>query len=230
MARNPLISSPAISIITNFVRRDFLEALFGQYCEQYKGFIEIQAFTPFIDKPSIRFFPNIDTLAKEHFSEEQEVFFRTCPRLTTKRRRDNFRYITALWAALDVGGGGYSGKDAFSNCQQAARAVRNFPLVPSIIVASGRGLHLYWLLDEPRKILDVARAEKELNRISIYFKCKREIKIDTMLRLPDTFNKRIPDLRGTCKIKYMNASLRYTPEDIDRCLGRLRRWGIHLTE
>ena len=88
-----------------------------------------------------------------------------------------------------------------------------------VIIESGRGLHLYWLLDEPRKVLDVARAEKELKRISMYFKCKRAVKIDTMLRLPETFNKRIPDLKGTCKIKYMNSALRYTPEDIDRCLN-----------
>ena len=229
MARNPLISSPAISIITNFVRRDFLEALFGQYCEQYSGFLEVQAFTPFSDKPNTRFFPNIDTLAKEHFSEEQEVFFRTCPRERMKHRQMIIRYITTLWAALDVGGG-YSGKEAYANGQKAARAVRNFPLAPSIIVESGRGLHLYWLLDEPRKVLDVARAEKELKRISKYFKCKREVKIDTMLRLPETFNNKIPDLKGTCKIKYMNSALRYAPEDIDRCLGLLRRWGIHLKE
>ena len=229
MARNPSISSPAFSIITNFVRRDFLEALFGQYFEQYNGFIEVQAFTPFSDKPSTRFFPNIDALAKEHFSEEQEVFFRTCPRERMKHLRMNISYITALWAALDVGGG-YSGKDAFPNYQKAARAVRNFPLAPSIIVESGRGIHLYWLLDGPMKILDVARIEKELKRISMYLKGKREVKIDTMLRLPETFNNRMPDLRVTCKIKYMNSALRYTPEDIDRCLGLLRRWGIHLKE
>ena len=229
MARNPLISSPAISTITNFVRRDFLEALFGQYCEQYSGFLEVQAFTPFSDKPNTRFFPNIDALAKEHFSEEEEVFFRTCPGERMKHRQMIIRYITTLWAALDVGGG-YSGKEAYPNCQKAARAVRNFPLAPSIIVESGRGLHLYWLLDKPMKILDVARIEKELKRISMYFKGKREVKIDTMLRLPDTFNNRITDLRVTCKIKYMNSALRYTPEDIDRCLGLLRRWGINLTE
>ncbi|MGO9568512.1 MAG: hypothetical protein ACLP5H_13310 [Desulfomonilaceae bacterium] len=205
-----------------------MEALFGQYFEQYKGFIEVQAFTPFCEKPSTRFFPNIDTLAKEHFSEEEEVFFGTCPCERMKLRMD-IRYITALWAALDVGGG-YSGKDAFPNCQKAARAVRNFPLAPSIIVESGRGIHLYWLLDEPMKILDVARIEKELKRISMYFKGKREVKIDTMLRLPDTFNNRITDLRVTCKIKYVNSALRYTPEDIDGCLGLLKRWGIHLTE
>src|SRR5208283_6205893 len=152
--------------------RDFLEALFGQYFEQHKGFLEVQAFTPFSDKPNTRFFPNIDTLAKEYFSEEEEVFFRTSPCETMKHRRMSIRYITALWAALDVGGGGYSGKDAFPDCQKAARTVRNFPLVPSIVVESGRGLHLYWLLDEPMKVLDVARAEKELKRISLYFKGK----------------------------------------------------------
>jgi len=68
----------------------------------------------------------------------------------------NIRYVTALWATVDIGGG-YAGKDAYPNRQKAARAVRNFPLTPSIIVESGRGIHLYWLLDEPLEIIDVAK-------------------------------------------------------------------------
>jgi hypothetical protein len=229
VARSPLAVSAGISATMDFARRDFLEALFGEYLERHKGFIQVAAVVPFADKPITRFFPNIDTLAKEPFPEDQEVFFGTCPRERTKRRRDNFRYITALWTALDVGGSGYSGKDAFDNCQQAARAVRLFPLAPSIVVESGRGVHLYWLLEQPMIVFDAARIEKALARISMYFKCKREVTIDAMLRLPGTFNNK-QSMKMTCKVKYMNSAFRYTPEDIDRCLVTLRRSGIHLTE
>jgi len=229
-AIDPLTTSFDMSLITSFQRRDFLDALFGKYFQQRRGFIEVQVVSPLGHKPHTRFFPNIDSLAKEHFPEEKEVSFGICPREGMRPGRGNVHYITALWAAFDIGGGGYSGKGAFHDCQKAARAVRNFPLVPSVIVESGRGAHLYWLFDQPLKVSDAAAIEKALKRIGIYFKCKRESRIDTMLRLPGTFNNRVPELRRTCKIKYINSGFRYKPEDVDRCLGTLRRWGIHLAE
>ncbi len=47
--------------------------------------------------------------------------------------------------------------------------------------------------------------------------------------LPGTLNN-TPSMRVTCKVKYMNSAFRYTPKDIDGCLGMLGRLGIHLTE
>jgi hypothetical protein len=146
------------------------------------------------------------------------------------REFSQIMHIASVWAAFDIGWQGYSGKQAFPNCHKATRAVRNLPLVPSIIVESVRGVHHYWLLDEPMKVLDVARIDKGLQTMDMYFRYEREVKIDTMLRVPGTFNKRIPDLRVTWKIKYMNSALRYTSEDVDWRLGQFRRWGIHLTK
>ncbi len=229
MVLNALKTSPDISIVNNLSRRDFLDALFGEYFEGHDGFIEVQAIVNFRRKPHIRFFPNIDTLAKEHFPEHQEVFLGICPREKMKAGSDDVRHITALWATLDIAGGGHSGKDAFQNCQRAARAVRHFPLVPSMIVESGRGLHLYWLLDQPMQIVDAAKIEEGLKKIGLFFKCKKEAKIHTMLRLPGTFNNEILHLRTVCKIKYINSEFRYTPEDIARCLAKLKRLGIRVT-
>ena len=142
MVLNALRTSTDIAIVNNFSRREFLDALFGEYFERHEGFIEVQTVASFRHQPHIQFFPNIDTLAREHFPRDQEVFLGVCPREKMRPGRDDVCYITALWAALDVAGGGYSGKDAFNNCQKAARAVRYFPLAPSMIVESGRGLHL----------------------------------------------------------------------------------------
>jgi hypothetical protein len=229
MMGNLLVVKASPSTDIGFARKDFLEALFGAYFERHKGFIEVQAFVPFADKPRARFFPNVEALAKEPFPENHELFFGICPREKMKHRGGNIRYINALWAALDIGDGGYSRKDAFQNCQQAARAVRNFPLRPSIVVESGQGIHLYWLLNQPMIVFDVTKIQNALKRISVYFNCKRDMNIEAMLRLPGTFNNK-PPMKRACKIKYTNSELRYTPEEFDQCLATLKQLGIHLTD
>jgi len=69
-----------------------------------------------------------------------------------------------------------------------------------------------------------------MDGLATYFKCKREVKIDTILTLRGTFDNRVPDPGITCEINYINLVIRYTPHDTDLCLGVLRRWGIHLVK
>jgi P4 family phage/plasmid primase-like protien len=75
------------------------------------------------------------------------VFFGVCPRHGPNQQYDQawqIRTIRCLWADLD-------------DCQpdQAAERCRaNSVPQPSIIVASGNGTHLYWLLDQPALIDD----------------------------------------------------------------------------
>jgi hypothetical protein len=51
-----------------------------------------------------------------------------------------------------------------------------------------------------------------------------------MLRLRGAFDNPVPDLRMTCKIRYVNSAIRYAHQDTDLCPGMLGRWGIHLAE
>ena len=61
---------------------------------------------------------------------------------------EHIRFATALWAGIDVGPGGYSGlNNHFADLPEARKAIESFPISPSIIVQSGRGLHLYWLFE-----------------------------------------------------------------------------------
>jgi hypothetical protein len=43
--------------------------------------------------------------------------------------------------------------------------------------------------------------------LATYFKCKCEVKIDTILTVRGTYNERAPDFRIACKINYMNPGL-----------------------
>lgn len=199
-----------------FTRKEFLDALFGDYFKRRDGFLIVKTVRGLNHRLSTRFFPSVEILAKEQYQPDQEVLFGVCPRETTKADRSHIRYITALWAGIDLAPNGYSGKDSyFDTPAQAAKAVRSFPLPPSIIVESGYGMHLYWLFRDVMQIPDPLWVEHELRRFNAYFQCRREVTIDTMLRLPETYNFKVPSSPVLCEVKYLNTDFRYTPEDFE---------------
>ena len=200
-----------------FTRKEFLEALFGQYFQKQDGFIIVKTGKHLDRKISTRYFPNVEILAKEQYHADQEVYFGICPRETMKPDKAHVRFVSALWAGLDLGPDGYSGREHFfSGPSRAAKAVRSFPLPPSIIVESGWGMHLYWLLNKMWQINDRERIDGLLRKIAHYFQCGNEVSIDAGLRLPGTYNCKMPGKSVICRIKYMNTDFRYHLEDFEK--------------
>ena len=58
-----------------FSRKDFLEALYGEYFRKREGFIMVKTAKPLDPRVSTRYFPNLEILAKEQYQEDQNVFF-----------------------------------------------------------------------------------------------------------------------------------------------------------
>ncbi len=200
-----------------FTRKDFLEALFQDYFHRREGFILVRTIRTADKKTTNRYFPNTEILAKEIYPEDQNVFFGVCPRESMKPDKSHIRVITTLWAGLDLDSEGYSGKENhFLGHPQAAKAVRSFPLPPSIIIESGYGLHLYWLLKDPLLIRNVQEIETLLSRINHYFQCKSAITVDAMMRLPETVNSKLPSQRSDCFIKYLNHDFRYDVSEFEK--------------
>lgn len=209
---------PAVQpTMKKYSRKEFLIALFGNYFERQNGFVIIKSTRHVDRKVSTRYFPNVEILAKEHYMPDQDVFFGVCPRETMKSDKSHIRFVTALWAGLDLGPDGYSGKNVFfSGPASAAKAVRSFPLPPSIIVESGWGMHLYWLLSDIVETTEKDRVERILRRISDYFQCKYYAGMDAMLRLPGTFNCKMAGKSVPCAIKYMNTDFSYRLEEFEQ--------------
>ncbi|MFH1115789.1 MAG: hypothetical protein V1792_17915 [Pseudomonadota bacterium] len=199
-----------------FSRKDFLDALFSSYMKNCDGFIMVKSVGSNEQKTSTRYFPNIDTLAREQYPNDYNVYFGTCPREKMKPGKEHIYYITAIWAGLDIGPDGYSGKDKhFTSEKQALLALKDFPLEPSIQVRSGRGMHLYWLLEDVEAVADVEWLEVMLRRISDYFQCKSEVGIDAVLRLPGTTNAKDPVNAKPCYVEYIDTNRRYNLDDFD---------------
>jgi hypothetical protein len=209
-------------MVAQFSRKDFLEALFSEYYKEHRGFILVKSFKRGDPKTSNRYFPNIEILAKEHYGEERDVYYGICPRERMKAEKEHVHYLVALWADLDIGPEGHESKDknkVFEGPQQAAKAIRNFPRAPSIIVESGRGAHLYWLLKQVQEIGDHARVESLLRKISDHLKCDTDVSLDTVLRLPETINTKVPGKPVGCEVKFVNTNFRYSIQDFED-LGR----------
>ncbi len=196
---------------TGFSRKDFLEALFESYFQRRDGFIVVQSSKPLTHKVSTRYFPSVEILAKERFSTDESVLFGVCPREKMKPGPENIQFLCALWAGLDMSSEGFSGRDSFfGHPAHAAKAIRSFPLPPSIIIESGQGIHLYWLLKEPYAVSDPSAVEILLSQLNRYFQCTKKIDLSTMLRLPGTSNLKRPGEPIECSAKYVNPDFRYT--------------------
>lgn len=197
-----------------FTRKDFLETLFQDYFRTREGFIMVKTIRSLDLKTSTRYFPNVELLSKETYAEDQHVFFGCCPRESMKPGPQYIKYTVAVWAGLDLGPEGHSGKKVYFFGQpQAAKAVRSFPLPPSVIVESGWGLHLYWLLREVTTLSNIGDFDSLLTKLSNYFQCKTGSTADALFRLPDTLNCKIPSHPVQCRVKYINPDFRYDIQD-----------------
>ncbi len=90
----------------------------------------------------------VERLIHSSASERTNLFFGVCPRAGDKGRFDlawQIRSVPALWADIDH----CSVNETLARCNR-----RKLPQ-PSVVVNSGNGVHLYWLLDEPYLIDDV---------------------------------------------------------------------------
>jgi hypothetical protein len=193
-----------------FTRRDFLYALFEGYFKTKSGFILVRTSKLDAVKAGTRFFPSTHPLSREQYSEDQHVLFGVCPRERMKPEKEYIKHITALWASIDIGPDGYSGKERhFLNDRQAHMAVREFPLAPSIIVKSGRGMQLYWLLTDVEDVTETQRVEDLLRRISDYFQCASPAGVDAALRLPGTWNAKAVGQSLACEVEHLDPGTRY---------------------
>ncbi len=198
-------------------RKDFLTTLFHDYFSEYSGFVVVKTVREYDQKTGTRFFPNVESLSKEQYSKDENVFFGLCPRERMKPGPENIKLLTCLWAGLDLAPGGFSGREGhFPGPALAAKAVRSFHLPPSIIVESGQGLHLYWLLDQVVSAEENGTLEAILVKINEYFQCKRQVKLDSMLRLPETTNCKNAGRPTECRVKYLNAQFTYTLADFEQ--------------
>jgi len=131
-------------------RVDFFNKLF-QFCE---GQIEVR---PLPGEPvffDIEDLTGIDSHCKRF--EKSNLYFGVATRNGQGGRKENVVNFPCVWADLDF---------KTTPREVAAQNLKEFPFRPSIIVKSGGGIHLYWLLKEPAEKHDITAIEDVNHRI-----------------------------------------------------------------
>jgi len=141
-----------------------------------------------------------------NLNPKANIYYTVNPRLVTRNSKgqgtkDDVKHIIAFYADLDVRSqihhsGGFDSKE------EALEQLEEF-LTPTFIIDTGYGIQALWLLKEPLTIgEDIEIEEYEaINRgLQIRLKADTTADITRLLRLPGTYNNKIPESPQIVKI------------------------------
>ena len=189
--------------------RLFFKVLF----QRVNGFVEIKTIK---GRQAKRYFyptSDLERLTSDLTSglpefKDTNVFFGTCPRKERRGKEENVDEIACVWVDLDC----------YGERIEKLRKLKQFNLKPSIIVNSGRGLHLYWLLDRVYPI----KNQKERLKIKGYVRgLSKALGGDSafdlirVLRVPGTTNLKEPDNPLPVKLSEFNPDRKITLKDLE---------------
>jgi hypothetical protein len=159
------------------------------------------------DKRRQKFFQTTDELADYLLRQDQRggTAYHACAAFKTNKNRkhENALGAQAFWEDLDVG----DHPKKYPTLTEAVRNVARFCTetslpVPNVFVASGSGLHVYWVL---KQILDPATWEKYARSLKLLSQ-QHNLKVDhvrtadisSILRTPGTHNRKRGEMEVAC--------------------------------
>lgn len=133
-------------------------------------------------------------------NQGHDVYFALADYATPNNRKtENALSARAFWMDIDCGGDKAASGKGYQNQEEARRELERFCLEtglpqPNIIVNSGSGLHVYWILDAPVEKTQWQRFATKLKALtqSKDFKADhaRTTDIASVLRVPGTLNQK----------------------------------------
>jgi len=148
--------------------------------------------------------------------------------LKSRGTRDDVVAIHGCHLDIDIDGEGHKSKKLPPDEETAWRIINGMQLEPSLVVNSGNGLHVYWLLQEP--LTDMHRAKTLLERcirtgqrlageaggytLDPVHDCTR------LMRLPGTKNYKDPENPKPVKVKE-DSGEKYGPSELEEVWDEL---------
>lgn len=188
---------------------DFLKALFAS-CEQ--GFLTFTAIHPDGRHPT----PSRHVLINDHAR-----LTRTLDRLNAANEQGWGAYVAVATRKTDLGRWRRGGLDdllalpaLFADIDRSPEIVlhelRNFRPAPSCIIASGRGVHGYWLLTTPTQ--DMRQAKSVLHGLAAVLRGDVMSPAQSM-RLVGTCNTKVRAGGALCRLLEFHPERRYSLDD-----------------
>ncbi len=125
-----------------------------------------------------------------------EMWFGVCPRINRSGKKEDINQVNVLWCDID----------------DATIDYKNFEYLPNIVVNSGHGLHLYWILNKPFIInspQDIQYIESILQGLTKYCGGDNTYDISRVLRIPETYNNKNQEDRKKVIIIHFDESFKY---------------------
>jgi len=132
----------------------------------------------------------IDSKIKE-FNGKYNVYFGVALRKdNTSGKKENCALLTALFVDIDYGNEGHKKESIFPDYNTALDYINSYPIQPSILVHSGHGFQLYWLLKQPVELTSetIPYVEDILKRLSLSLGGDSTHNVDRIFRIPGTIN------------------------------------------
>lgn len=126
--------------------------------------------------------------------------------------RENALSSMCFWADIDFAGLGHKGKTL--EPEIARKMLAEFPCKPSIIVKSGGGIQVYWMLKEPAVSTELRQIEAINAAIAKHFGCDSVGDGARIFRFPGCLNIRYSPPR-LAEISFWHPERTYTLDDFD---------------
>ncbi len=198
-------------------QNQFLQALFSDLGD---GFIEVRAFRQ-NQKTKQLFYASIDEVVADEvklgqIAQDLDVYFGVCTRQKKEGDKSSVRNVPVLWVDMD-------GKDFAGGKEETLARIKSFSIAPTIVVETGNGYHLYWLLVEPVTIqseADIIRVESFLRGIAKALNADiKAAEIARVLRLPGTLNHKDPNDLKPVIVLECDSTRKYRLADFEQFLA-----------
>ncbi len=193
-------------------------SLFKALFAEAVGVIELRAIDKNSGQLTRRFSRNQKDLSEwiTQHTDQYNLYFGVSTRRPGSKsgKKEDCYEIVAYWADMDF-------RDYPGGEQEAREVLRQFPLQPSAIVASGGGLHVYWIFRE-LELIDgnIATHEARMRGITKILRADHTFDVSRVLRIPGTTNypnakkQALGRIEVPCVLEFLSDG-RFNPDDFD---------------
>lgn len=173
-------------------------------------------------------------------NKDKEVYFGLNPvseniKANSRAYNDTVSAVTCFWIDVDIKHETHKKKNLPENLDEALSIIENvFPYMPSIIVNSGGGAHIYWILKEPVILTKDEAGDKRREEVGTLinilqtkikneferhgYTCDKTHDLARVLRVAGTVNNKIKENPRPVEV-IKSTSARYTIEQIKSMLA-----------